>query len=113
MLSDPELGAFRPFHGFQGTNAPLPPDVASRLLELAAPRFVALGTEQPTTVAAELEAGQAIERHNATVRQELKRTIEALDPTAFELFVVRVLTELGFEVEHTGRTNDGASTPKP
>jgi restriction system protein len=25
----------------------------------------------------------------------------------FELFVVRVLTELGFEVEHTGRTNDG------
>ena len=27
---------------------------------------------------------------------------------AFELFVVRVLTELGFEVKHTGRTNDGA-----
>ena len=26
---------------------------------------------------------------------------------AFELFVVRVLTELGFEVKHTGRTNDG------
>jgi len=26
---------------------------------------------------------------------------------AFELFVVRVLTELGFEVKHAGRTNDG------
>ena len=26
---------------------------------------------------------------------------------AFALFVVRVLTELGFEVKHTGRTNDG------
>ena len=41
------------------------------------------------------------------VRQELKRAITALDPAAFEVFVVRVLTELGFEVEHTGRTNDG------
>jgi restriction endonuclease Mrr len=43
----------------------------------------------------------------STVRQELKQAITALDPAAFEVFVVRVLTELGFEVEHTGRTNDG------
>ena len=46
------------------------------------------------------------------VRQELKQAITALDPVAFELFVVRVLTELGFEVEHTGRTNGGALTPR-
>ena len=32
---------------------------------------------------------------------------EALTPTDFESFVVHVLTELGFVVEHTGRTNDG------
>jgi len=41
------------------------------------------------------------------VRQELKHAIEALEPMAFELFVARVLTESGFEVKHTGRSNDG------
>jgi restriction system protein len=75
------------------------------LSELATPRLVALGSELPRTVVT--EAGEAIERHNATVRQELKQAVAALDPLAFELFVVRVLTELGFEVEHTGRTSDG------
>jgi HJR/Mrr/RecB family endonuclease len=107
VLGDPVLGSSRLFRGFQGTNAPLPPNVASRLSELAAPRLVALKTEQQhATIVAEFEAGRAIERHNAAVRQELKLTIESLDPAVFELFVVRVLTELGFEVEHTGRTND-------
>jgi restriction endonuclease Mrr len=57
----------------------------------------------------ELEVSAATERHNTAVRQKLRQAIIALDPTDFELFVVRVLTELGFEVEteHTGRTIDG------
>jgi HJR/Mrr/RecB family endonuclease len=107
LVNDPALQSFRPFRGFQGSNVPVPPEIASRLLELAGPRLVALDGKQHARVAAELEVGVAIERHNAAVRQELKQAISSLDPTAFELFVVRVLTELGFEVEHTGRTNDG------
>jgi HJR/Mrr/RecB family endonuclease len=106
LLNDPVIGSFRLFNGFQGTNAPVPQDVASRLAELAAPKMVALGDERSPTVTSDFEAGQAIERHNATVRRELKRAIEKLDPIAFELFVVRVLNELGFEVQHTGRTSD-------
>jgi hypothetical protein len=107
LVSDPVLQSFRPFRGFQGTNVPVRPEIASRLLELAGPRLVPLAGEQHPPVANEVEVGAAIDRHNAAVRQKLKQAIAALDPTAFELFVVRVLTELGFEVEHTGRTNDG------
>ena len=40
------------------------------------------------------------------MRNELKKAITQLEPGAFELFVVRVLTELGYEAQHTGRTND-------
>src|SRR5262249_43728896 len=87
-------------------NMPVPPEIASRLFELAGPRLVPLEGEQHP-VADELAVGAAIESHNAAVRQKLKQAITALDPTAFELFVVRVLTELGFDVEHTVRTNDG------
>lgn len=107
LLSDPGLEAFRPFRGFQGTNVPLPPEAASRLLELAGARLVPLAEAQEASVSAGLGVGAAIESHNAAIRQELKRAIEALTPTAFEEFVVRVLTELGFEVKHTGRANDG------
>ncbi len=107
LLGDPGLDAFRPFGGFQGTNVPLPPEVASRLSELAGPRLVPLAGAEDPAVSRELGVGAAIEGHNAAVRQELKQAIEALTPTAFEIFVVRVLTELGFVVEHTGRTNDG------
>jgi hypothetical protein len=106
LVSDPVLQSFRPFCGFQGSNVPVPPEIASRLWELAGPRLVPLEGEHPGIVD-ELAVGAAIESHNAAVRQKLKQAIRALDPTAFELFVVRVLTELGFEVEHTGRTNDG------
>jgi hypothetical protein len=35
--------SFRPFHGFQGSNVPVPPDVAAALMARAAPRFEALG----------------------------------------------------------------------
>ena len=40
LLADATLGSFRPFHGFQGSNAPLPPDIAAALAERAAPRLV-------------------------------------------------------------------------
>jgi len=107
LLGDPGLESFRPFRGFQGTNVPLPAEVASRLSELASPRLVPFAGAGDSVVSRELGVGAAIEGHNAAVRQELKRAIEGLTPTAFEVFVVRVLAELGFEVEHTGRTNDG------
>jgi len=107
LLGDPGLGSFRPFRGFQGTIVPLPADVAARLSELATPRLVALGGQEGHPDSGQLRVDAAIEGHNAAVRQDLKHAIEALEPTAFELFVVRVLTELGFDVTHTGRTNDG------
>jgi hypothetical protein len=42
LLDDATLGSFRPFHGFQGSNVPVPPDIAAVLSERAAPRLVAL-----------------------------------------------------------------------
>jgi hypothetical protein len=42
LLDAAELGAFRPFRGFQGSTVPLPPDVALALAERAAPRLEAL-----------------------------------------------------------------------
>lgn len=39
LLEDAELGSFRPFHGFQGSNVPVPPDVAAALIARAASRF--------------------------------------------------------------------------
>src|SRR5262249_62386725 len=42
LLDDATLGSFRPFHGFQGSNVPLPPDIAAALSERAAPRLVTL-----------------------------------------------------------------------
>jgi hypothetical protein len=37
LLEDVRLGSFRPFRGFQGSNAPVPPDVAAALDERAFP----------------------------------------------------------------------------
>jgi hypothetical protein len=42
LLDDAMLGSFRPFHGFQGSNVPVPPDVAAALAERAALRLVTL-----------------------------------------------------------------------
>jgi len=36
------LSSFRPFHGFQGSNVPVPPDIAAALRERAGPRLDAL-----------------------------------------------------------------------
>jgi Restriction endonuclease/EVE domain len=105
LVNDPALQSFWAFRGFQGSNVPVPAEIASRLMELARPRLVGLDGEQHPGPE-EPEVSVAIERHNAAVREELRQAIIALDPTDFELFVVRMLTELGFEVEHTGRTND-------
>lgn len=42
LLNYPVLESFRPFRGFQGSNVPVPPDVASKLSGLAATRLVSL-----------------------------------------------------------------------
>jgi len=39
LLEDVQLGSFRPFRGFQGSNVPVPPDVAAALAARAAPRL--------------------------------------------------------------------------
>jgi hypothetical protein len=44
LLNDPELGSFRPFRGFQGSNRRVPLAIASRLLELAHDRLTPIGT---------------------------------------------------------------------
>jgi hypothetical protein len=44
-MEDAELGSFRPFHGFQGSNVPIPPDVAAALMARAAPRLERLPGE--------------------------------------------------------------------
>ncbi|HEX5295917.1 MAG TPA: EVE domain-containing protein [Streptosporangiaceae bacterium] len=41
LLNDPMLGSFRPFRGFQGSNVPVPPDIAAALADRAAARLVA------------------------------------------------------------------------
>jgi hypothetical protein len=35
LIDDPQLGTFRPFRGFQGSNVPIPAPIASRLSNLA------------------------------------------------------------------------------
>jgi hypothetical protein len=87
LINDPVLQSFWAFRGFQGSNVPVPAEIASRLMELARPRLVSLDNQQHPGVAAELEVSAAIEHHNTAVRQKLRQAIIALDPTDFELFV--------------------------
>jgi hypothetical protein len=46
LLEDVQLGSFRPFHGFQGSNVPVPPDVAAALAARADPRLEPLAPEK-------------------------------------------------------------------
>jgi predicted RNA-binding protein with PUA-like domain len=39
LRDDAQFGSFRPFRGFQGSNVPVPPDVAAALAARAAPRL--------------------------------------------------------------------------
>jgi hypothetical protein len=43
LEADAELGSFRPFRGFEGSNVPVPPDIAAALAARAASRLQALG----------------------------------------------------------------------
>jgi predicted RNA-binding protein with PUA-like domain len=43
LEADAELGSFRPFRGFEGSNVPVPPDIASALAARSASRLEALG----------------------------------------------------------------------
>jgi hypothetical protein len=45
LLKDVQLGSFRPFRGFEGSNVPVPPDVAAALAARAAPRLEPLPRE--------------------------------------------------------------------
>jgi hypothetical protein len=47
LLGDPQLGSFKPFRGFQGSTAPLPPDVAAALAQRAGPRLEAIDSSDP------------------------------------------------------------------
>jgi hypothetical protein len=107
LRDDAEFASFHPFRGFQGSNAPVPDLIAERLWQEAKTRAVPLGEERSPAPTPDSDVAQSVERHNASVRQDLKAAIGQLDPIEFEYFVVRVLTTLGYEVEHTGRTNDG------
>ena len=100
LADDPVVQSFWAFRGFQGSNVPVPAEIASRLMELARPRLVGLGGEKHPGAAEGLGVSVAIERHNSAVRQKLRQAIIALDPTDFELFAVRVL--------HRARVRSGA-----
>jgi hypothetical protein len=39
LVEDVQLGSFRPFRGFEGSNVPVPPEVAAALAARAAPRL--------------------------------------------------------------------------
>jgi hypothetical protein len=39
ILEDVQLGSFRPFRGFQGSNVPVPPEIAAALAARTAPRL--------------------------------------------------------------------------
>jgi hypothetical protein len=43
LVGDPELGSFRPFRGFEGSNVPVPADIASALAARTASRLDPLG----------------------------------------------------------------------
>jgi hypothetical protein len=45
LLEDAQLGSFRQFRGFEGSNVPVPPDVAAALAARAAPRLEPLAPE--------------------------------------------------------------------
>ena len=45
LLEDVQLGSFRPFRGFQGSNVPVPPPVAAALAARAAPRLEPLSPQ--------------------------------------------------------------------
>jgi hypothetical protein len=49
LVSDPQLGSFRPFRGFQGSTVPVPPEIATVLCERAAPRLEAFDAPQSAT----------------------------------------------------------------
>jgi Restriction endonuclease/EVE domain len=105
LLADSQLAVFHGFRGFQGTNMLMPDEIAQRLAVVAEGRLEPLG-DTPAPVGDDANVADAVDRHNRRVRQELKAAIRDMDPIQFELFVVRVLTALGYVVEHRGRTND-------
>jgi restriction system protein len=85
--------------------ARVPEDIVARLLEKTEGRRISL--DHSGLAPRDTDVNSAIASHNLAVRRELKTAIRELDPRDFELLVVKLLTALGFEVEHTGQSGDG------
>ena len=62
LVNDPALQSFWAFRGFQGSNVPVPAEIASRLMELARPQLVGLDSEQHPGVAEELATSGRADR---------------------------------------------------
>jgi EVE domain len=60
LVEDAELGSFRPFRGFEGSNVPVPPEIASALAARAASRLEPLGlAPSPRSVMSAGESGSS------------------------------------------------------
>lgn len=92
LMSDPVLAECRALQGFQGTNRPLAPEYAARLLELAQGRLRELTVMPPKPE--DIDVEKAIKHHTSTVRRELREAFLGLTPVQFEQLIVRVLEEL-------------------
>lgn len=102
--SDPVLSDCALLRGFQGSLAPITPQIAARLDQLVQGRLVSLGEPLDRD---QLDVAHAIEQHNRKIRQQLKAAIKELTADDFEFLVVTLLEALGYEVQHTGRSGDG------
>jgi HJR/Mrr/RecB family endonuclease len=106
ILADPELSSWYPFRGLPGTIFAIPEETYGPLALRLESRIVKLGGPSdfdPTLH----KARMALAEHEATVRRTLLEGVRQLHYTEFEHLVVRLLTSLGFEVVHVGKSGDG------
>ena len=106
VLADPELSPWYPFRGLPGTIFAIPLDIYAPLALRLESRVVTLGGPSdfdPTLH----KARMALAAHDAAVRGKLLEAVRQLHYTEFEHLVVRLLTSLGFEVIHWGKSGDG------
>ncbi len=106
----PELSGIAIFQGWQGTNFRLRHDQAQLLDRLLAERLRPIGSapaarSDPYGTLQELS--EAITRTNNRVKAELRKTVQGMDPRAFEFLVRRVLIVLGYrDVQVTRYSGD-------
>lgn len=106
ILADPELSPWYPFRGLPGTIFAIPLDIYAPLALRLESRVAKLGGPSdfdPTLH----KARMALADHEVAVRGKLLEAVRLLHYTEFEHLVVRLLTSLGFEVVHVGKSGDG------